>query len=131
MTTLFNAFIDDLNMDNKKKEKIKNDIENNWICEEWCMQFIDGGRLPINNEPLWTTNNYTERINRTIEATYSGKQTVLTFVERLYGVKLIRENIIEEHTGKLIYEAGLVTAFNAQSVEQVSCIFILFLLITV
>jgi hypothetical protein len=93
------------------------------MCEEWCMQFIDAGRLPINDEPLWTTNNYTERINRTIEATYSGKQTVLTFVERLYGVKLIRENIAEERTGKLIYEAGLVTNFNMQSVEQVSCIF--------
>jgi len=80
VTTLFNAFIDDLNMDNERKKKIKNDIENNWICEEWIMQFIDGGRLPINNEPLWTTNNYTiymERINRTIEAIYSGKQTVL------------------------------------------------------
>ncbi|GBC49286.2 hypothetical protein GLOIN_2v1872702 [Rhizophagus irregularis DAOM 181602=DAOM 197198] len=85
---------------------------------EWCIQFIDAGRLPINDEPLWTTNNYTERINRTIEATYSGKQTVLTFVERLYGVKLIHENITEENTGILIYEAGLVTAFNMQSVEQ-------------
>src|SRR2546423_15699823 len=29
MTILFNAFIDDLNMNNKKKEKIKNDIKNN------------------------------------------------------------------------------------------------------
>ncbi|UZO29201.1 uncharacterized protein OCT59_022687 [Rhizophagus irregularis] len=118
MTTLFNAFIDNLNMDNVKKEKIKNDDVKNCICEEWCIQFIDAGRLPINDEPLWTTNNYTERINRTIEATYSGKQTVLTFVERLYGVKLIHENITEENTGILIYEAGLVTAFNMQSVEQ-------------
>jgi len=119
MTILFNAFIDDLNMNNEKKEKIKNDIKNNWMCEEWCMQFIDAGRLPVNNEPFWTTNNYTERINRTIEATYSGKQTVLTFVECLYGMSLVRENIIEEHTSKLIHEAGLVTIFNAQSVEQV------------
>ena len=87
MTTLFNAFIDDLNMDNEKKEKIKNDIKNNWICEEWCMQFIDVRRLPIDSDEwLWMTNNYTERINRTIETTYSGKQTVLTFVERLYGI---------------------------------------------
>src|SRR6266498_5532991 len=108
----------------KKKEKVKNDIANNWICEEWITQFIDAGRLPVNNKPLWTTNNYTAMINRTIEATYSGKQTVLTFVERLYGVKLIRENLVENHTGKLIYEAGLVTTFNAQSIEQVSIIFI-------
>jgi hypothetical protein len=94
------------------------------MCEEWYMQFIDAGRLPVNNKPLWTTNNFTERMNRTIEATYSGKQTVLTFVERLYGVTLIRENLVENHTGKLIYEAGLVTLFNAQSIEQVSIIFI-------
>src|SRR6266498_3460525 len=88
------------------------------------MQFIDAGRLPVNNEPLWTTNNFTERINRIIEATYSGKQTVLTFVEQLYEVTLMRENLVENHTRKLIYEAGLVTTFNAQSIEQVSIIFI-------
>src|SRR6266496_3994731 len=131
MTTLFNAFIDDLNMNNEKKEKIKNDIANNWICEEWITQFINAGRLPVNNEPLWTTNNYTERINRTIEATYSGKQTVLTFVEWLYGVKLIHKNITEKHTGKLIQEVGLITTFNMQSVEQVSCIFKYFIFLLI
>ena len=124
MNTLFNVFIDNLNLNDDSKKKIKEDIKTNWMCEEWCMQFIDAERLPINNEPLWTTNNFTERMNRTIEATYSGKQTVLTFVERLYGVTLIRENLVENHTGKLIYEAGLVTTFNAQSIEQVSIIFI-------
>jgi len=36
----------------------------------------------------------------------------------------MRENLVENHTGKLIYEAGLVTTFNAQSIEQVSIIFI-------
>ncbi|GBB84535.1 hypothetical protein RclHR1_01110020 [Rhizophagus clarus] len=77
------------------KEKIKKDIQNNWMCDEWCMQFIDAGRLPVNNEFFWTTNNFTERINRTIEATSSGKQTVLTFVERF----------------------RTVTTFNAQSRE--------------
>jgi len=135
MNTLFNVFIDNLDLNNDSKKKIKEDIKTNWMCEEWCMQFIDAGRLPINNEPLWTTNNFTERMNRTIEATYSGKQTVLTFVERLYGVTLICENLVENHTGKLIYEAGLVTTFNAQSIEQVSiififniCIYLLFLL---
>jgi len=124
MNALFDTFIDNLNLNDDSKKKIKEDIKTNWMCEEWCMQFIDAGRLPINNEPLWTTNNFTERMNRTIEATYSGKQTVLTFVERLYGVTLIRENLVENHTGKLIYEAGLVTTFNAQSIEQVSIIFI-------
>jgi hypothetical protein len=51
MTNLFNAFIDSLDMNNEKKEKIKNDVRNNWMCEEWCMQFINAGRLPVNNEP--------------------------------------------------------------------------------
>lgn len=124
MNALFDIFIDNLNLNDNSKKKIKEDIKTNWMCEEWCMQFIDAERLPINNEPLWTTNNFTERMNRTIEATYSGKQTVLTFIERLYGITLIRENLIKNHTGKLIYEAGLVTIFNAQSIEQVNIIFI-------
>jgi hypothetical protein len=33
ITNLFNTFIDNLNMDNEKKEKIKKDIKNNWMCE--------------------------------------------------------------------------------------------------
>jgi hypothetical protein len=113
MNDLFNTFIDNLDLSSNSKEKIKKDIQNNWMCEEWCMQFLDAGRLPMDNESFWTTNNFTERMNRTIEATYSGKQTVLTFVERLYGVTLTRENLTENHSGKLIYEAGLVTTFNA------------------
>jgi hypothetical protein len=52
MTNLFNTFINNLNMNNKKKEKIKKNIKNNWMCEEWYMQFIDTKRLPINNKPL-------------------------------------------------------------------------------
>jgi len=81
MNALFDTFIDNLNLNDNSKKKIKDDVKTNWMCEEWCMQFIDAGRLSVNNEPLWTTNNFTERMNRTIEATYSGKQTVLTFVE--------------------------------------------------
>ena len=74
-------------------------------------------------------------MNRTIEATYSGKQIVLTFVKWLYGVTLIHENLVENYTEKLIYEAGLVITFNAQSIKQVRiififniCIYLLFLL---
>ncbi len=124
MNTLFNVFIDNLNLNDNSKKKIKEDIKTNWMCEKWCIQFINAERLSINNEPLWTTNNFTERMNRTIEATYSGKQTVLTFVERLYGVTLICENLVENYTEKLIYEARLVITFNAQFIEQVSIIFI-------
>ncbi|RIA81474.1 hypothetical protein C1645_836955 [Glomus cerebriforme] len=69
MTILFNIFINNLDMNNEKKDKIKNDIKNNWICEE----------------------------------------------------KLMRENITEEHTGKLVYKAGLV---NVQSIEQKDLTFI-------
>ena len=128
MNDLFNTFINNLELNNNSKEKIKEDIQNNWMCEEWCMQFLDAGRLPTDDESFWMTDNFTKRMNRTIEATYFGKQTVLTFVERLYGITLMRENLTENHSGKLIYEAGLVTTFNACFVEQVSMIF-LFLLI--
>ncbi|PKY25428.1 hypothetical protein RhiirB3_388751 [Rhizophagus irregularis] len=30
----------------------------------------------------------------------------------------MRENIMEQNTGRVIYEAGLITTFNAQSIEQ-------------
>lgn len=88
------------------------------------MQFIDASRLSTNNESFWTTNNFTERINRTIKTTYSEKQTVLTFVKRLYGITLTYENLVKNHTEKLIYEAGLITIFNSQSIKQVSISFI-------
>ena len=52
-------------------------------------------------------------MNRIIEATYSEKQIVLTFVERLYKIILIHENLVKNHTKKLIYEAELVITFNA------------------
>ena len=68
-----------------------------------------------------TTNNFTERLNRTIEANYSGVQTVVNFVERLYGVKLKRENITE-NTGNLQFEAGLAILFDVKSVEEVGII---------
>ena len=43
MNDLFNTFIDNLDLNSNSKEKIKKDIQNNWMCEEWCMQFIDAG----------------------------------------------------------------------------------------
>ncbi|RIA97780.1 hypothetical protein C1645_813655 [Glomus cerebriforme] len=73
--------------------------------------------LEENNSISWTTNNFIERIHHTIESTYSGKQTVLSFLERLYGIKLSQENIIE-NSGTNNFEVGLVTLFNVQSVEQ-------------
>ena len=80
---------------------------------------IDGGRIPddATQHPM-TTNNFTERLHRTIETQYNGIQTVVNFVERLYGMKLKRENI-GESTGETYFEAGLATLFNMQSIEQV------------
>ncbi|GBC50111.2 hypothetical protein GLOIN_2v1766610 [Rhizophagus irregularis DAOM 181602=DAOM 197198] len=60
-----------------------------------------------------------EKLNRTIEVNYSGVQTVVNFVECLYGVKLKRENITE-NTGKLQFEAGLAILFDMKSIEEVS-----------
>ena len=66
-----------------------------------------------------TTNNFTERMNRLIETNHSGIKTVVNFVERLYGLRLNRENVTEM-SGETSFEAGLSTLFNAQSIEQVS-----------
>ena len=52
----------------------------------------------------------------------------LPFVEYLYEVTLTRENLTENHSRKLIYEAELATTFNAQSVVQVILIFYLYLI---
>ncbi|RHZ82137.1 hypothetical protein Glove_114g73 [Diversispora epigaea] len=65
-----------------------------------------------------TTNNYIERMNCTIKSRLSGKRIVITFIKRLYGLKLLHENLNERGIGQIIYEAGLVTLFNAQSIEQ-------------
>ena len=73
-----------------------------------------------------TTNNYTERLNRTIESQHSGTKTVVNFVEGLYGVQLIRENLTSQN-GNLNFEAGLATVFDMQTIEQVYlyCFFII------
>ena len=107
-----------------KKLRI-DDLSKNWMCTEWRLSFIDAGRIPNNvtNGFPWTTNNYTERINRTIEATYSGKQTPLTFIERMYGVKFQSETITN-HENLNRFESGLVTLFNTQTIEQVRKIFL-------
>jgi len=96
------------------------------MCDEWRLNFIDAERISYdhsNNSTPWTTNNYTERIHCTIETIYTGKQTVLSFLERLYGVKLSWDNLIE-NSGQVDFEAGLVTLFNAQSIEQVITLYL-------
>jgi len=125
MVKLFNEFINSLPIEKRKKEKIINDLLKNWVCSEWCMSFIDAGRIFNNTENRlpWTTNNFTERINRTIEAVYTGNQTPLTFVERIYGIKFYRDTVTDE-SGPNIFESGLVTLFNTQTIEQVFLLFL-------
>ena len=117
---LYNEFISALPIEKNKKDKIIDDLSKNWICAEWRLSFIDAGRISNNatSGMPWTTNNFTERINRTIEAVYSGKQTPLTFIERIYGIKFQSETITnQEDLNK--FESGLVTLFNTQTIEQV------------
>jgi hypothetical protein len=102
------------------KNKLIKDLYNNWICDKWISGFIDAGRI-LNDQTIMhimTTNNYTERLNRTIESQYSGTKTVVNFVERLYGIQLTRENLTSEN-GNLNFEAGLTTVFDMQTIEQV------------
>ncbi|PKC54138.1 hypothetical protein RhiirA1_507803 [Rhizophagus irregularis] len=114
----YKKFINSLDLANNVKQKIIKDIYNNWISDEWILGFIDAERLPqtLQDNPM-TTNNFTERMNRSIETNHSGIKTVVNFVERLYGLKLNRENITER-SGETSFEAGLSTLFDAQSIEQ-------------
>ena len=118
---LYQDFVNSLKLSDNIKQKLITDLNRNWLCDEWRLSFIDAGRILPNFECIMTTNNFTERLNRTIEANYSGVQTVVNFVERLYGVKLKRENITE-NTGNLQFEAGLATLFDVKSVEEVGIV---------
>ena len=109
-----------MDLTSELKDKLIKDLHNNWICNEWILSFIDAGRiLEGQTMPhIMTTNNYTERLNRTIESQYSGTKTVVNFVERLYGIQLRRENLTSE-CGNSSFEAGLATVFDMQTIEQV------------
>ncbi|CAG8743577.1 11210_t:CDS:2, partial [Racocetra fulgida] len=75
------------------------------------MQFINAGHLSNNfnlQNPM-TTNNYTERMNRSIESHLTEKQTVVTFIKQLYEIKLLYENLHSEETNKNQYESIKIT----------------------
>lgn len=113
-------FINSLDLIVELKNKLIKDLYNNWICDEWILSFIDAGRI-LDDQTIMhimTTNNYTERLNRTIESQYSGTKTVVNFVERLYGIQLTRENLTNQ-SGNSNFEAGLATVFDMQTIEQV------------
>ncbi|CAG8791212.1 5165_t:CDS:2, partial [Cetraspora pellucida] len=52
-----------------------------------------------------TTNNLTERMNKLIEGQCISTQPINRFIERLYGITLVRDNIIKETSSQLIFEA--------------------------
>ncbi|RHZ84689.1 hypothetical protein Glove_78g185 [Diversispora epigaea] len=56
--------------------------------KEWNIPQSFSHLLDASNSNLITTNNYTERMNRTIESKLLGKQIVVTFIKRLYGLIL-------------------------------------------
>jgi hypothetical protein len=88
---LYTDFINSLDLTLELKNKLIKDLYNNWICNEWILSFIDAGRILEDQSitHIMTTNNYTERLNRTIESQYSGTKTVVNFIERLYGIHLL------------------------------------------
>ena len=118
--SLYSDFINSLDLTLELKNKLIKDLYNNWICNEWILSFIDAGRILEDRSitHIMTTNNYTERLNRTIESQYSGTKTVVNFIERLYGIQLLRENLTDG-CGNLRFEAGLATVFDMQTIEQV------------
>ena len=117
---LYSDFINSLDLTLELKNKLIKDLYNNWICNEWILSFIDAGRILEDRSitHIMTTNNYTERLNRTIESQYSGTKTVVNFIERLYGIQLLRENLTDG-CGNLRFEASLATVFDMQTIEQV------------
>ncbi|CAG8759162.1 5247_t:CDS:1, partial [Cetraspora pellucida] len=67
-----------------------------------------------------TTNNYTKKMNYTIELQLTEKQTVVTFIEQLYEIKMLHKNFYPEETNKHVYKAELDMLLNAQSIEQIN-----------
>ncbi|CAG8781574.1 1364_t:CDS:2, partial [Rhizophagus irregularis] len=66
------------------------------------------GRSRTEETAIEMAKKYIEFINTlpTIEAVYSGKQTPLTFVERMYGIKFQSETIVS-HEDLNKFESGL------------------------
>ncbi|GBB90997.1 hypothetical protein RclHR1_18090003 [Rhizophagus clarus] len=96
LSLLYINFINSLDLKLELKNKLIKDLHNNWICDEWILSFIDAGRILESTTHIMTTNNYTER---------------------LYGIKLLRENLTNE-CGQFSFEAGLAMVFDMQTIEQ-------------
>ncbi|CAG8788396.1 19630_t:CDS:2 [Racocetra persica] len=53
-----------------------------------------------------TTNNLTEHMHKMVEARRSGTQTVVSFIERLYGIKILRDSLVQNELGETSFNAG-------------------------
>ncbi|KAF0559079.1 proteophosphoglycan ppg4 [Gigaspora margarita] len=65
-----------------------------------------------------TTNNFTERMHKTVEARRSGTQTVVKFIEQLYGIKVFRKSLVQNELGETQLDAGLATYWNMRTIEH-------------
>ncbi|CAG8738871.1 13413_t:CDS:2 [Cetraspora pellucida] len=121
MRNEYKKFIYFLLLDDNVKNLLIHDLEMNWICDEWRQGFIDGGRelqmYALTRAKLMTTNNLTERMNKTIESWCSGTQTVLSFIEHLYGVKFIKKSLVQSELDETLSDTGLATYWNMRTIE--------------
>ncbi|CAG8560282.1 22758_t:CDS:2 [Cetraspora pellucida] len=65
-----------------------------------------------------TTNNLTERINKTIESQCSRTQIVVSFIEHLYDVKFIKKSLVQSELDETLSDAGLATYWNMRMIEH-------------
>ncbi|CAG8755587.1 28778_t:CDS:2, partial [Racocetra persica] len=65
-----------------------------------------------------TTNNLTEHMHKMVEARRSGTQTVVSFIERLYGIKILRDSLVQNELGETLFNTGLVTYWNMHTIEH-------------
>ncbi|CAI2182233.1 1074_t:CDS:2 [Funneliformis geosporum] len=125
MARLFKVFIDSIPLTCVQKNSIKEDLDINWMNDEWRCMIVDRCReYPDQNsdqlrKPM-TTNSLTERITKRVIVQLDGKLTPLAFLERLFGVKLRRDVL---HADNFPSEdnqdnAGLITFFNSQSFDH-------------
>ena len=119
----YQTFIACLPLPDITKEALCNDMFSNWICHEWVDSFIDGGRLPCAEDgpdakPL-TTNNFTERMHKSVEGRHLGIQPVNKFIEQLFGITSTHSNIVHDETmSRLVFGARQVTYWNSWTIEH-------------
>ncbi|RIB06403.1 hypothetical protein C2G38_2046819 [Gigaspora rosea] len=97
----YRSFIKSLPLMEITKDLLCNNLYLNWISEEWINCFIDGGRMPSLNDipgakPM-TTNNLTERMNKSVEGQRVGTQLINSFIERQCHFFLYKRGVTEKY----------------------------------